>query len=111
MSKYEPPLWNTLAKLGAKKRHYSDSFILDGFCGDFYLRFDCTLCEDDPKENTCDVLVHAVNCDDSGIRVIADAREMHVLCFLFALGISRFSEATRNAAYELNGVIRTMECK
>lgn len=103
----ESPLWVTLRKLGAVKR--GDFFILDGFDGEFYLRFDVSTDTDDPKPHACDILIAKVGESGYGIRLVRDAKEMGVLRLLFALGISRFSDSTRIAAYEMNGVIRAME--
>lgn len=102
----EPPLWSTLRKLGAVKR--GDDFILDGFDSEFYLRFDVAIDQDNPKPRTCDVYAVTVM-DASGIRLLRDARESHVLRFMFALGISRFSEATREAAFAMNNIVRASE--
>ena len=105
----EHPLWRTLHKLGAIKR--GDDFILDGFDREFYLRFDVGVDEDNPKPGTCDIYVgrvgHSPKDSDHQFRLIADARESHVMRFIFALGINRFSDATRKSAYAMYSIVRT----
>lgn len=104
MTSYEYPLWRTLHEMGARRR--DTDFILDGFDNEFYLRFDVAIDQDDPKPGTCDVYV-LTTMDASGIRILRDVRESQVLRLMFALGVERFSEATRRALYDSNNIIRS----
>lgn len=111
----EPTMWRLLRSMGCRKS--GDSFVLDGFDSDFYLRFDVGIDTDHPalSERTCDIHVMPVGaCPsevDRGMRVVTFAREMHVMRFMFALGVERFSEKTRTALYENNRPIRLHEQK
>lgn len=78
MNHREPTMWRLLRSLGCRLRT-ADIYIMP--------------IGSHPRE-------------DDGIRVIRNAREMHVLRFMFALGVEQFSEQTRAAMYANNRPIR-----
>lgn len=111
-TKREPPVWKLLRSIGAKKRR--DYFILDEFDNEFFLKFDVAEDPETPAaKGTADILIYTTGSHpldyDNGIRVISNASEAQIIRFLFALGVSRFSEHTRKALYERNRPIRTKE--
>ncbi len=99
-----------LTELGC--RHRGERYILDCFDGEFYLMFDC---EDNPEQpdhaGTCDIHVCRVGQSplesSERLRVLCNCRRHQVMRFMFALGVERFSENTRNFLYAANSVIRT----
>ena len=105
-----------MTELGARQHRgpsgMTDWWVLDEFDHEFYLGFNF---EDDPEtpeaRYTCDIHLCYVGSSpqDSkdSFRVFANARGHHVLRFMFALGVSRFSEQTKKAMYAHHGVIRT----
>lgn len=102
-------MYRFLSGLGARRRH--EEFILDGFDGEFYLIFDTDYDPETPESlGTCDIYIADVGSPpmDSArrTRVVANCRRHQVMRFLFALGVERFSEATRKFLYESNSVIR-----
>lgn len=110
----EPRLWGLLRALGCRRT--SGRFILDGFDHEFYLLFDTDEDPDSPDVNpeNCDIHLRVVGSHPkdvpgdgtTGFRVVKNARESHVLRFMFALGVHRFSEETRKALYEHNRPVR-----
>lgn len=106
----EHPMWSWLTKMGCRRRH--ELFILDEFDPEFYLIFDTSVDPETPESlGTCDILIQKTGVvpqeSDSKYRVIANARRVTVLNFMYALGVSRFNEGTRKFLYEQNGVVRT----
>lgn len=96
-----------LRALGCRKQ--GTDYILDGFSGEMYLRFDAAEDTDQP-DLTGTVDIHVVlpgNTPCEGIRVVADCTRHKVMRFLFAIDVERFSEQTRKFLYESNSVIRT----
>lgn len=107
MSESRESMIKLLRSLGAVGRE--DFFVLDGFDNEFYLKFDMSIDTDHPErsERTVDIHLKPVGChpkDDDGFRVLSFANERHVLRFMTALGIERFSEKTRQAIYEYKPV-------
>lgn len=95
-----------LTSLGCKRRHGTD-FILDEFDHEFYLRFDTNINKDNPDTTTCDI--HVVRVDElctEGICVVMDAKMHGVMRFLFALGVSRFSDKTKGVLYAMSNPLR-----
>lgn len=98
-----------LTELGC--RHRGDWYILDEFSHVFYLAFDCTSDYEHPDQSgTCDIFVCDVGCpvseSESRTCVVTNCRRHQVMRFMFALGVERFSEATRKFLYESSSVIR-----
>lgn len=92
----------TLADLGCRRvRGNEDNFILDGFDGEFYLRFDAS---DDPERpetiGTCNIMVcrpgESPNESSHQICLMSDCTRYIVLDFLLTLGASRFNPKTRD---------------
>lgn len=93
-----------LTACGCRRR--DRQYILDGFSGDFYLRFDGDYNpEDTDSDATVDVYVHKIGShpkdSDDCIRLRSNADELVVLNLLIALGSSRFGpkafDAIQNA--------------
>lgn len=102
--------WSWLSNMGCRRR--GELFIFDEFDPEFYLIFDTSVDPETPESlGTCDILIQKTGVvpqeSESKYRVIANARRVHVLRFMFALGVSRFSERTRQFLFEQNGVVRT----
>lgn len=101
---------NFLTELGCKRRN--ELFILDGFDFEFYLVFDLTWEEElgADKYGTVDILVSSTGEVPANtapqMRIVADCTRHHVMRFLFALGVQRFSEKTKAFLYASNKVIR-----
>lgn len=102
-----------LTGIGCRKREeqYSGKkYILDGFDGEFYLIFDATICEDDPKPGAVDIILakpgEHPNESAFQTRVIADANEHQIKRFLYALGVSRLPEKTRRHLHATTVIVR-----
>lgn len=96
-----------LLSLGCRRR--GTDYILDGFSGEFYLRFDAAEDTDQPDLNGT-VDIHVVPpglLPHEGIRVATNCARHKVMRFMFALGVDRFRGETRKFLYESNSVIRT----
>ena len=100
-----------LSELGCRRR--GDRFILDGFDNEFYLMFDLSA---DPENQesigTVDIYVSEVGEVPSNregkIRLVQDANRFGVMRMLSAIGIQRFSDATKTAYYKLGNPLRTV---
>lgn len=88
--------------LGTKKR--GRRYILDGFDSEMYLVFDFDYDSSVPAD-TCDILI-GVPGDSSEIRIFKNARQMHLVRLMFALGVSRFPENVRRLLYNNNQIVR-----
>jgi hypothetical protein len=105
----EHPMWSWLSKMGCRRRR--ELFILDEFDTEFYLIFDTSVDPETPESlGTCDILLSTPGEQPTAlnrVRLVANARRVDVLRFMFALGVSRFSERTQKFLYEQNGVVKT----
>lgn len=100
-----------LKTIGARKTPGRALYVIDGFDHGFYLAFDA---EDDLESpefsGTCDVYlaepgVHPIEAVNR-IRIRANCKQHHVMRLLAAIGIERFSDATKTAFYNWNQVLR-----
>lgn len=110
-----------LTGIGCRKRESQDGskkYILDKFSSEFYLifdatLFDATLCDDDPKPGTVDIILakpgEHPNETATQTCIISDAKESGIKRFLFALGVHRFSEKTRKYLYASTLIVRAEE--
>jgi len=96
-----------LILLGARQQRISrDRYVLDGCDPEFYLIFDTSVDPETPASHgSVDVLVCQLH-SDKPCRIIANAKEHGVMRLLFALGISRFSEQTKQVLYAMSNPLR-----
>lgn len=93
MSKH--PLDQFFRDIGARRS--GECFVLDGFSVDCYLIFDLS---EGGKSGTCDIFAAPVPEPPSTpnqILLMVDAEQHHVVNFLIAFGIDRFSKRTQRA--------------
>ncbi len=97
-------------KFAWRRRPEPNQYILDGFGGSFYIRFDFDDCDDRPTSlDTCDILVERVTDDDpvaGAICLVNDANKHGIMRFLSALGISQFGDEVKAAYYEMSNPLR-----
>jgi len=98
-----------IGRFARKRRTEACHYVLDGFNAEFCIVFDCTICTDDPRPGTCDVLFEPLRGDDpiaQRFRVVANASKYGVMRMLAAIGIADFSKETKAAFYELSNPLR-----
>lgn len=89
-----------LIDLGARpKRDRPGKFILDHIDSEFYLQFDASRDESDPSPNTVDFCLVSMT-EDFIVCLKPDCREHDVMRIIAAMGISRFTENTRQAFHD-----------
>lgn len=98
-----------IGRFARKRRTEACHYVLDGFNAEFCIVFDCTICTDDPRPGTCDVLFEPLRGEDpiaQRFRVVANASKHGVMRMLAAIGIAEFSKETKAAFYELSNPLR-----
>lgn len=103
-----------LREIGARQVRPKERmmWVLDGFSPDCFLAFDLQPCPEQPDEiGTVDLFVakpgsHPLESDDR-ILVASNLKRHGVMRFLFAMGVSQFSDETKKALYGMTNILRS----